>query len=340
MNTLVLKPSIRNDYLEVHFNLWNSERDNLKFLDIGIMCDNKSQSFSLEIPSSKNINIIDLSDKLKGDIRNSIFNCYMDMKSENSFEILNRENEKDDKFLLSPIAKKENLCPENEIITTNIEVKEIASSELNGESIKKKYLRFRIENFDIDKFVIIEDSESKIFESSFMINKIIDFRFNDYRILESDKIQNYKLNEDTYKKIHFFYMTDALEDISICNDKYDVRFLERDIWNDYLGITNRKKDILVYHLRVKDEKGVSNASFLIKSQQEKTSKPHLLFYAFVVLDLAVLANNIFSILPINRIPNQINWKCFILITLIAIITPFIIIGISKLFKFLKKRLRK
>ena len=337
MNTLVLKPSIRNAYLEVHFNLWNSERNNLKFLDIGIMCDNKDQSFTLEIPSSNNINIIDLSDKLKGDIRNSIFNCYMDMKSEKSFEILNRENEKDEKFLLSPIKKQENLSPDNGIITTKIEVKEIASSELKGETIKKKYLRFRIENFDINKFVITEDSESKIFESSFMINKIIDFRFNDYRILESDKIQNYKLNEDTYTKIHFFYMTDALEDISICNDKYDVRFLERELWDNYLGIPKRKKDILVYHLK---ETSKSNASFLIKSQQEKTSKPHLLFYAFVVLDLAVLANNIFSILPIIKIPNQINWKCFILATLTALITPFIIIGISKLFKFLKKRLRK
>lgn len=340
MNTLVIKPSIKNDYLEIHFNLWNSESEKLNFLDIGIMCDNKDQNFTLEIPSSTSVSIIDLSDKLKGDIRNSIFNCYMDKKSEGAYEILNRENAANDKFLLSPINKQENLQPQNEIIKTTIDVRKIESSEINGEDVKKKYLRFRIQDFDIGKFIITEDSESKIFDSSFVRNKIIDFRFNDYRILESSKTQNYKLNDDCYTKIHFFYMTDALENISLCSDKYDVRFLERNLWNGYLEIPNRKKDILVYHLKVKDDKGVSNASFLIKSQQEITSKSHLLFYAFVVLDLAVLANNIFSILPINKIPNQIIWKCFIPTTLTEIIMPFIIIGISKLVKFWKKRFRK
>ena len=331
MNTLVLKPSIRNENLEVHFNLWNSESDNLKFLDIGIMCDNKDQQFTLEIPSSSFVSIIDLSDKLKSDIRNSIFNCYMDKKSEDGYEILNRENDKEDKFLLSPIENKTDLKPQNEIIKTKIDIKAI---KINGTNIKKKYLRFRITDFDIEKFIITKDSESKIFESSYVKNKIIDFRFNDYRILDSSKIQEYKLNDDCYKKIHFFYMTDALENISLCSDKYDVRFLERDLWDEYLEIPKRKKDILVYHL--KNDKGVSNASFLIKSQQENTSKWHLLFYAFIVLDLAVLANNIYGLLPIISIKTTINWRWFIGTVITTLFSPFLIIGLSKLVKKIRK----
>lgn len=205
MNTIILKPSIKNDYLELHFNLWNSEKNNLKFLDIGIMCDNADQVFSLVIPSSKKLTIKDLTDNIKGDIRNSIFNCYVNMQTIGSYEILKKENHDEESFLLSPIKPKQEFSPTNdsELVTVEIKVKKVNKEDIDGIEVKRKYLRFRIEKFDISKFLITQDSDSKIFESSFIRSKIIDFRVNDYRILTSDKIQEYKLDDYSYKKIHF-----------------------------------------------------------------------------------------------------------------------------------------
>lgn len=169
------------------------------------MCDNADQVFSLVIPSSKKLTIKDLTDNIKGDIRNSIFNCYVNMQTIGSYEILKKENHDEESFLLSPIKPKQEFSPTNdsELVTVEIKVKKVNKEDIDGIEVKRKYLRFRIEKFDISKFLITQDSDSKIFESSFIRSKIIDFRVNDYRILTSDKIQEYKLDDYSYKKIHF-----------------------------------------------------------------------------------------------------------------------------------------
>lgn len=301
MNTIIIKPNIVNINLEVHFNLWNSDANNLHFLDIGIMCDNKDQKIHIEIPSDNELKIKDLSDELKGDIRNSIFNCNVNKQSKDSFEILTKpaKNGTDYSFLLSPINKSE-LSPSKEHNQFDLSVRK---QEIEGFSIDKKYIRIRIENLDMKKFIICQDSESKIFDSSYYSNTIIDFRFNDYKLLSSSQLQELRLQNENYSKVHFLYMTDILENIDVCSGKYSVRFLERNIWNNYLDLPERKKDMLAYHL--KDE-NVSNASFLIKAQQQKTSVTHLIFYAFVVIYLAVIANFVFSFIPLKEVDGTIK----------------------------------
>ena len=329
MNTIVIKPDTKNDNLEVHFNLWNSDSNNLHFLDIGIMCDNKKQKITIEIPSSKKIKVKDLSNELKEDIRNSIFNCNVDKVTKGAFEILKKSEQKEDMFLLSPIEIPDVSFGED-LSTFKIEVNETKKEEIEGIEIIKKYIRLRIENLDFSKFMIKQDSDSRIFESSYTTNTLIDFRFNDYKLLSSAKLQTLKLEKDNYLKVHFLYMTDVLENIDICSSTYSVRFLERNIWNRYLGLTERKKDMLAYHLKVEN---CSNASFLIKSQEQKTSVKHLLFYAGVVTYLAIVANFIFSFIPLRNLDSNIRWIPFA-------ITLFCIVGIPLILLLLILRKKK
>ena len=175
--------------------------------------------------------------------------CNVDKETKGAFEILQKSDNELEKFL-SPISNQD-VKTKNDIASFVININGTKKEELDGIDIHKKYIRLRIENLDLSKFMIKQNSESRIFESSYIINTLIDFRFNDYKLLPSAKLQALKLEEDNYNKVHFLYMTNILENIDVCSSEYSVRFLERNIWNRYLGIQNRKKDILVYHLKLK-----------------------------------------------------------------------------------------
>lgn len=329
MNTIILKPSRKNNHLEVHFNLWNSDSNNLHFLDIGIMCDNEEQEFFLKIPASKKITVENLSNEVL-DIRNSIFNCFVNIDSDkNGYTVLSKQGDKnDEKFILTPEQDTIELDSKNGGVEHHLKIKKIENNKTNGQYIPLQYLRIRIRNLDIEKFLIKKQSPSRIFESSYQENSIIDFRFNDYKLLSLKDAQDLQLQEHKYNKIHFLYMSDYNENICIASSNYKVRFLEHKIWDDYLGLnTERKNEMLVYHL---SETEKSNSSFLYKFQKQKTSKSHLLFYAFVVVDLAILANTLFTLFPIKKENGNINWLCFVLILVVGVVAPFIIGLLSKI----------
>ena len=147
--------SICKNKTDRDFNLWNSEKNNLKFLDIGIMCDNADQVFSLVIPSSKKLTIKDLTDNIKGDIRNSIFNCYVNMQTIGSYEILKKENHDEESFLLSPIKPKQEFSPTNdsELVTVEIKVKKVNKEDIDGIEVKRKYLRVILKSCGLAKVV-------------------------------------------------------------------------------------------------------------------------------------------------------------------------------------------
>ena len=283
MNTLTVTADKKDLIKQLHFNLWDSKKNNLHFLDIGILC--KNENFNIEIKLSvteTKSDIMDLSSKFKDNIPNAIFNSSVDIEEKNKVKILKLEN--NIKCCLSPIDTSK--CIDGNKI--QISVEKLLDKKTNVPVAEWRYYRFRINNFDLSKAIVEVDSKSKSFESSFMACKVIDFRVNDYKLLPVLEAQKIASSADKFEKIHFLYITDINEDIQLADVNYTSRFLERKIWNDYLDLDEQKLDMIAYHLRQKDS---LYASFLIKCNYTKTSIPHLIVYALIVIALALVANH-------------------------------------------------
>ncbi|MBP3771348.1 MAG: hypothetical protein J6I53_01495 [Treponema sp.] len=291
MNTLTVTADKKNYIKQLHFNLWDSKKNNLHFLDIGILCKNENFNIEIKLPKAERLPaLIDLTSKFKDNIPNAIFNASVDIEEKNKVKILKLENNL--RYVLSPIDtdKCVNKNKPNEIC---ISVEKLLDSKTNVPVAEWRYYRFRITNFDLSKVIVEVDSKSKSFESSFSACKVIDFRVNDAKLLPVIAAQEIASSADKFEKIHFLYITDINEDIQLADVNYTSRFLEREIWNDYLDLNEQKLDMIAYHLRQKD---TLCANFLVKCNYSKTSVKHLIVYALIVIVLAVVANHLPALL--------------------------------------------
>lgn len=287
INTLTVTADKKNFIKQLHFNLWDSKINDLHFLDVGILCKNEKFNIVIELPKTEFIPVlVDLSSKFIENIPNAIFNSSVDIEERNKVKVLKLENNL--RYVLSPIDtdKCVNKNKPNEIC---ISVEKLLDSKTNVPVAEWRYYRFRITNFDLSKVIVEVDSKSKSFESSFSACKVIDFRVNDAKLLPVIAAQEIASSADKFEKIHFLYITDINEDIQLADVNYTSRFLEREIWNDYLDLNEQKLDMIAYHLRQKD---TLCANFLVKCNYSKTSVKHLIVYALIVIVLAVVANHL------------------------------------------------
>lgn len=292
MNTLTVTSDVKGTIKQLHFNLWDSARNDLHFLDIGILCKNDKCNLKFHLPNCEQIpELEDLSSKFIDNVPNAIFNTSVDIEEKNKIRIFRIENNL--RFILSPFDTNASVN-KDKIGEINIAIEK----QLNPQNVPVadyRYYRFRIKNFDLSKVIIEVDSNSKSFESSFSSCKVIDFRVNDSKLLPVIESQKIISSADVFEKIHFLYMTDVNEDIQLTGGNYTTRFLERDIWNGYLNLGEKERfDMIAYHLR--QEKSFS-ANFLIKCTYSKTSKWHLVAYAVIVIALAIVANFLCWLFP-------------------------------------------
>ena len=290
MNTLSVIANKKNLIRQLHFNLWDSKKNNLHFLDIGILCKNEDFNIEIKLPKTENVpTLIDLTSKFKDNIPNAIFNSSVDIEEKNKVKILKLEN--NIKCCLSPIDTSKYVYEDK----LDISVEKLLDSKTNVPIAEWRYYRFRITNFDLSKAIVEVDSKSKSFESSFSACKVVDFRVNDSKLLPVLEAQKIASSADKFEKIHFLYITDINEDIQLADVNYTSRFLEREIWNDYLDLDEQKLDMIAYHLRQKD---TLSANFLIKCNYTKTSIGHLIVYALIVIALALIANHLPALLEV------------------------------------------
>ena len=288
MNTLTVTADKKNYIKQLHFNLWDSKKNNLHFLDIGILCKNENFNIEIKLPKTERLPaLIDLTSKFKDNIPNAIFNASVDIEEKNKVKILTLENNA--RYCLSPIDTSK--CINKDKL--DISVEKLLESKTNAPIADWRYYRFRITNFDFSKAIVEVDSKSKSFESSFTACKVVDFRINDSKLLPVLEAQKIASSADKFEKIHFLYITDINEDIQLADVNYTSRFLEREIWNDYLDLDEQKLDMIAYHLRQKD---TLSANFLIKCNYTKTSILHLIVYALIVIALALVANHLPTLL--------------------------------------------
>ncbi len=297
MDTIEVKSTEKNTNIELHYNLWDSEKNKIKCLDIGIMANTKDAPYEIHfrIPGKyKSKNIEDLGKILieKNNICNNIFNCTVVVTArENSLFATAEKEENKEKFIIQPftIQNDENIDKNENNILIKLRIKE----EENFPEYRKKYFRIRIKKFDDIPFILKSTSRSKLFESSFEKNKILDFRMNDIKLLSPEISKQIKDSGLKIKKVHFLYITDFEKNIVFSNPEMKIRAFERESWKDY--IETKTNEMIAYHMTFKDD-SQHTPIFLLKMQENVSSILHIIVYALGVIGLAVLANRISSCL--------------------------------------------
>lgn len=288
-----------NPKLEIHFNLWNSEKNKLLCLDIGIMAniEEKAYMVNLHIPGKYNIqkesnNLVnDLGCILieKEKIASNIFNCKLHFDSGESEGLYKRvKKENAENFILRQFKVEEKSV---KISKEGLKLSFDIERETEYKDVEKIYYRVRLENFCLDSFSKISTLKSKIFNSQYDITRIIDFRINDTKLMELNEAHEFTKKRISFEKVHFFYICDIDVNLLTSDKIVHSRLFEKTNWMDYINIA--KSEMMAYHLSIKksdEEKEILSPSFLLKLQKSRTSVWHILVYAFGVIVLAIIAN--------------------------------------------------
>lgn len=310
METIIIDSSKNSTEVEVHFNLWDSDKNKFHCLDIGLMCPIESEIYTINIKiPGKGYKVVDLAEILikENIIANNVFNCDMKITpQDNGFSAtaIKDEDENQNAFLIQQFiphdsGKEQNIFSENNYTKISFKIE-------NGTDEKYKYFRIRVKNFYISPFSCKSILKSKIFESSYEKNIVMDFRINDIKLLPLDIGKKLKTEGCSFSKIHFLYLADIDVHIQDTNMPAKKRLFEIKNWGKYIEHLNR--DMIAYHFSLKkdnlkkeDSKNeiqkseeIRNASFLLKSIKTKTSILHLCIYALVIIILAIIANFISS----------------------------------------------
>lgn len=123
------------------------------------------------------------------------------------------------------------------------------------------YYRFRLSGMFVSNLVASSHSKDWLLTSAFSREEVIDFRFNDYRPLDDERIiaNIYGKNKDCVRineiKVHFLLMSLMSIDVnSDSNEGKGRRLLEKDIWNDYAPCVKDFDNVAAWHWTKKLEK--------------------------------------------------------------------------------------
>lgn len=116
------------------------------------------------------------------------------------------------------------------------------------------YYRFRLSGDFISSLVAVSHSKDKLLTSAFAQEEVIDFRFNDYRTLDDDRVSE-NIDEKAQgcvpiegMAVHFLLMSLATVDVdSGCPGGKGRRLLEKDIWNNYAPCEDELDDVAAWH---------------------------------------------------------------------------------------------
>lgn len=245
MNTLQITSSEEKCF-ELHINLWESEKNDIQSLDIGLFCPLEDHSYNLviKIPENHDINDFqDLYEEMKDDeTSRNIFNCYVQVTPGKycSYALRNEEG-KEPSFILLPVSK-DNVQKDDDGLVVNVNIPsktdlvEVEESVFI-ENVKKSsqiYIRLRINNIKKQFYSVYSEPINKPFESGYEQNEIIDFRVNDIKLLDECTQKKLITQKVSFSRIHFLLICDFEKNIVQYNGSLKSRLFEQSRWNKYL----------------------------------------------------------------------------------------------------------
>lgn len=295
LSTIVVEPKdedLKDLQLEVHFNLWNSDKNDIHCLDIGLMCPIRESKYSIELKipgcSSHVENLIE--DIKKDQVACNVFNELVRVTSVVNQYVLFTKEKTNKSFLVfdGDINCETGNKGKRTLITLDVEKNNYQPS------ITDLYFRIRIPNFDIKAISACDKSLSRFFVPYCEKSVVYDFRLNDTKLLsvaEGKKLQEKKI---VFSKIHFLLIGDINETAQLNNGPIKIRVFENHNWDNYISKVHPiDKPMIAYHMTKKDD---SSASFLLKLQANKTNAFRLTLYTIAVILLSLVANIVYNLI--------------------------------------------
>ena len=161
LNTIVVKPSESVGPIGVHFNLWNSDKNNIHCLDIGLMCPITASKYTIDlIVPGHYTSAENLVEFLKKDqIACNVFNESVRVTSVAREYVLLTKEADENTFLVfdgeincKPIEQEQRT-----LISFDVEKNDFQAS------VKQMYFRIRIRDFDISSVSACDNSLSRFF---------------------------------------------------------------------------------------------------------------------------------------------------------------------------------
>lgn len=243
MDTLQIISSEEKVY-ELHLNLWESEKNCIQALDIGIFCPIEDHPYNLTVIIPEKHTKDDfksLYDKITDSkIASNVFNSYVQVTSGKLCSHAQRcETGNKLDFVLLSIANFyfQDVLGKSEIkidVPAREKLCEGEETELVDKINKSKYVyfRFRINNIKKSFYSVYSEPISKTFESGYEQNEIVDFRINDAKLLDFDSRK--KMLKTHFSKIHFLLICDFEKNVIQCNKTVKPRLFEKAGWGEYL----------------------------------------------------------------------------------------------------------
>lgn len=322
LDTIKFMSTKTNLHYQLHFNLWNSDDNKIKALDVGVMCpiagDNHVVSLIIPGDYSKD-NVVCLNKKLHdSDTIDNIFNAHVSwIKETDDFKIaeidkspkpnlifaisnFHNKKDKDEKDeLLIPLkeqSKSQKISQEikNQNLVIHFEVAKKIDASVKKEAVTEyyEYFRIRINKFDLARFSIIVESKPNFVVPSYEKNVVLEFRVNDRKLMSSDDRKEMDEHKVYFDKIHFLLINDIPCKTMITDASAKIRLFENNKWKEYLCGEEIKKPMLAYHLSKKSEENqkIEMSSFLIKFQEKKMAKCQVGLYVIVAFLLGLLGS--------------------------------------------------
>lgn len=159
----------------------------------------------------------------------------------------------------------------------------------------KIYYRFRIETAALKEMKNVYTPTNNVLSSSFERYSYVDFRFNDYRTLDTGLIEEMqkKTNVSIFiEKFHFLLITKAQIQV-MASEEYTERSLNKELWNAYYQDFGQENLIVANHWHKKaKEKEIKEVSLLIKFHENVCTNRTIAVYVLILFALTVLFNSI------------------------------------------------
>lgn len=295
-----------NEKIDLHVNYWKLPNSFLKRLcnknrltqhfsrciDFGILlhAPQKYKSICLFTPFKvEKKDISDLATTITDkDICCAVFNdnCKINAEGNNSHtKVITNEKEIDVYPILDLEYKVED-ASEGTIITLS----------LPYQKTENLYIRIRIKTPEIKILSKFHKPYNSFLQSAFSRDEILDFRINEYRVLENSLIEKIeKHGRAQLDTIHFLFICSSSEDYVFSSTPFkNCRFLEARTWKKYT-----KKDLpdigkeppLAYHWKLKNKKDKAKDSkdfaILLKTRYQRSTALKAMFYLFVFIAISV-----------------------------------------------------
>ena len=205
------------------------------------------------------------------------------------------------------------------------------------------YIRFRIEPRNIKNIVNSEHISNNLLQDAFSEIDMIDFRLNELRDINIDVIDLFKakgIDFFLFDKVHLFFMTETKNNIQNGSSlKTDSRFLEHDLWKNYIPNGAKDTTYIAHHWKKRKELIIRGESGEKDKVKYESFKDYRIFFTslypkikwlrlFIYLSIVVILSWIGSMLSFNvsgivgiTIPDFI--KAIIIIVLIVSIISYV-----------------